>query len=567
MKKLASFLLLTVLVLSCRTTEPTSDPSAENREKVEFTATPASFSLRGGKGVVEGVIRETTPEGKVVKETPIAKEDFTLRLKSGDATQLSLDERAKIYTVAEGISATFEIEAEVTRGTQKGFKQTLTVIRGGEITYTFVATPTLFTAEGGVGHVIGKQKITDISGATLEERLLENSEFTLTLKKGEAIDISVDDVAKSFTVHEGNTALFELEAIAKGSDTPQEIKVSREGSITYTFEAHPNNFTSEGGEGEIRGRYVLKDILGNSLATKALPNEAYNLSLKSGDASQVTLDNAKKRFTIKSGEKEETFVFEAKPFTTGSVALEITIHRDAVKVPKVVLPLEYLTEFNINPAGTGFVTSHAKDASGYFSWNDAVAKFSSIVIDGKNYHLPSKQEWLAIIPSYAEDNGSDYIVWEESGSRKNVVENVIVSGKNISSKNDYLSDGNYCTYALRFKDTNLVSAWKYEYLKNPSGGYWMKISCKKVEPKVTIEEISKSAFWDNAKDVIVRYLPACGYYAKGVANEVGNFGNYWTCTPHSEGYAYGVYFYYGGAGTGNYQDFVTSQFTIRLFRG
>ena len=95
----------------------------------------------------------------------------------------------------------------------------------------------------------------------------------------------------------------------------------------------------------------------------------------------------------------------------------------------------------------------------------------------------------------------------------------------------------------------------------------MKISCKKVEPKVTIEEISKSAFWDNAKDVIVRYLPACGYYAKGVANEVGNFGNYWTCTPHSEGYAYGVYFYYGGAGTGNYQDFVTSQFSIRLFRG
>lgn len=414
--------------------------------------------------------------------------------------------------------------------------------------------------------MIGKKKITDISGATIEERLLENSEFTLTLKKGEAIDISVDDVAKSFTVHEGNTALFELEAIAKGSDTPQEIEVSREGSITYTFEAHPNNFTSEGGEGEIRGSYVLKDILGNSLATKVLPNEAYNLSLKSGDANQVTLDNAKKRFTIKSGEKEETFVFEAKPFTTGSVALEITIHRDAVKVPKVVLPLEYLTEFNINATGTGFVTSHAKDASGYFSWNDAVAKFSSIVIDGKNYHLPSKQEWLAIIPSYAEDNGSDYIVWEESDSRKNVVENVVVSGKNISSKNDYLSDGNYCTYALRFKDTNLVSAWKYEYLKNPSGGYWMKISCKKIEPKATIEEISKSAFWDNAKDVIVRYLPACGYYAKGVANEIGNFGNYWTCTPHSEGYAYGVYFYYGGAGTGNYQDYVTSQFTIRLFR-
>ena len=96
MKKLASFLLLTVLVLSCRTTEPTSDPSAENREAVEFTATPASFSLKGGKGVVEGVIREITPDGKVVKETPIDKEDFTLKLKSGDATQLSLDEKAKV---------------------------------------------------------------------------------------------------------------------------------------------------------------------------------------------------------------------------------------------------------------------------------------------------------------------------------------------------------------------------------------------------------------------------------------------------------------------------------------
>lgn len=571
MKRIISALTLIVLLLSacCKPEpkpEPTPTPVPENSTKVEFIATPQTFSAQGGKGIVEGRLKEISPEGKLVTEIPLPKSDYSLSLKSGDASQIKVDSEKKEFTIAEGTSTTFELEATVTTGKAIGQKQVLTLVRGGEISYHFEASPVSFTALGGEGSVVGTRKVTDASGSVVEEKALESSEFYLLLKRGETIDIAVNDALKSFSVKEGNSATFELEAVAKGSTNSQIIEIKREGSLTYTFEAIPNNFTADGGKGKIKGSYQIKDILGKLLATKELPNDAYTLTLKKGNTSQITIDEATKSFEVKEGEAEETFVLEVKPFTTASVAQEIIIHRDAKVIPKEKLPLEYVAEYNVNPEGTGIVSSHATNASGYFSWSDAVDKFSNISINGKDYHLPSKEEWLAIVPSYA-DRGSDYITWEESSSHKDVVENVVVAGKNITSKNDYLSNGDYTTYALRFKGGELLSAWKYEYPENPEGGYWMKISCCKADEKTTIEAVSKSDFWSNSEDLVIRYLPACGYYASGVANEVGDFGNYWTSTPHSEGYAYGVYFYYGGAGTGNYQDFVTSLFAIRLFEG
>lgn len=151
MKKIISFLAIALMALSCSRPEPEPNPGAANSVKAEFKVSPESFSLKGGKGEVAGMLKEISPEGKVVKENPIAKEDFRLSLKNGDATQITIDEKEKSFTLLAGSSATFEIEAEVTKGNQKGAKQLLTVVRGGEITYTFEVTPDLFTAKGGEG--------------------------------------------------------------------------------------------------------------------------------------------------------------------------------------------------------------------------------------------------------------------------------------------------------------------------------------------------------------------------------------------------------------------------------
>ncbi len=59
---------------------------------------------------------------------------------------------------------------------------------------------------------------------------------------------------------------------------------------------------------------------------------------------------------------------------------------DTVLAP-VQLPLEYVLENNVDPSGTGLVTTHATDVSGYFTFEDAVAKFSNITIAGKECHL------------------------------------------------------------------------------------------------------------------------------------------------------------------------------------
>ena len=60
---------------------------------------------------------------------------------------------------------------------------------------------------------------------------------------------------------------------------------------------------------------------------------------------------------------------------------------DTVLAP-VQLPLEYVLEYNVDPSGTGLVTTHATDVSGYFTFEDAVAKFSNITIAGKGVTCP-----------------------------------------------------------------------------------------------------------------------------------------------------------------------------------
>ena len=133
MRNLISIIALAMLVIACSPEEPTPNPAKESIFKAEFQASPAIFSAEGGVGTVKGSLQEVSSEGKVIKETPLAKEDFTVSLKSGDASQLSLDQESKEFTVRKGASSAFELEVIVTQGKAKGNRQILTVRREGSL--------------------------------------------------------------------------------------------------------------------------------------------------------------------------------------------------------------------------------------------------------------------------------------------------------------------------------------------------------------------------------------------------------------------------------------------------
>ena len=230
----------------------------------------------------------------------------------------------------------------------------------------------------------------------------------------------------------------------------------------------------------------------------------------------------------------------------------------------VTLPLAYLAEYNVNPEGTDFVTTQALDVSGYFSYEDAVDKFTNITIAGKKYHLPSKEEWMAILPISAEP---DHVSFSEQRTHSDIREDVSIAGESVSSTNDYQSNGSGSVYALRYKGTNFVSAWRYEYT-TLNGGRVMKITCRSLQNKNTLpplEEIATSEFWDtNNHEDLVRYFPAAGF----IDSEDESFGKssagyYWSSTKHNMWFSWNALF--GNEYACTYQGESSNRFSIRLF--
>lgn len=201
----------------------------------------------------------------------------------------------------------------------------------------------------------------------------------------------------------------------------------------------------------------------------------------------------------------------------GSLAKkEFTTQTEQVQVK---LPLEYIAEYNVNPEGTAFVSTNATNISGYYSFDEAVEKFTDVTIEGKKYHLPSKEEWLAIVPE-----SESYLRFAKTSKFTDISETVMVGGKSITSTNDYCSTGNNVAYGLRYKGTDFLSAWRYEYTKEGDAQV-MKITCRPLNngnAQISIDEIAKADFWSlNRENDIVRVFPTSGcslsskYYDEG----------------------------------------------------
>ena len=444
-------------------------PDSQQLFKAKFEATPQLFSAQGGEGNVSGVLKELSPEGVEISEIPLTKSDFTLTLKSGDPTQITIDDATKSFVVAQGTTATFELEAVVTSDKAKGEAQVLTIVRGGEVVYSFVASPDLFDAKGGEGMVSGVCKVTNASGTVVSETELQPTDFTL--------------------------------------------------------------------------------------------------SLKSGNATELTIDQAKKSFSVKAADEAADFILEAKATQEGATAQEIKIHRKAKEapIPANRLPLAYVAEYNINLDGTGFATTHATDVSGYFTFKEAVNKFSDITIADKKYHLPTKEEWMAIVPPSRAT--PDYVDFASEYTYTDSVETVSVGGKMITSTNDYYGTGEDEVYALRFKGTDLCSAWKYEYTFVDSHRV-LRVTARPVDMAtnlITIEEVKKPEFWtSNTSDDIVRVFPASGWIGlSDILYAQESLGSFWSATSYDARKSW--YMVFGRANSRIDIHFAVYHYSVRLF--
>jgi len=189
-------------------------------------------------------------------------------------------------------------------------------------------------------------------------------------------------------------------------------------------------------------------------------------------------------------------------------------------------PLSYVAQYNINPAGDGFVNDlTACNISGYFNYSDAVAQFGNITISGQRYHLPSFEEWSSIAPSTA------WVYYGVNNSYDNRSETVTVAGNIYTMTSDFRNDSaNKTTYALRYKGTHLISAWKYEYFGYGTNNCHLKITSRSVYGQtITVDQIADASFWNtNTENDIVRYFPASGN--SDDPGDVGIGGAFWSST-------------------------------------
>ncbi|HQP79634.1 MAG TPA: hypothetical protein PL115_07235 [Bacteroidales bacterium] len=194
---------------------------------------------------------------------------------------------------------------------------------------------------------------------------------------------------------------------------------------------------------------------------------------------------------------------------------------------EMINPLSFVAKYNVNPAGTGFVgDSTSCTGSGYFNWEQA----NAISVPG--YHLPSRKEWRSIVPE-----AYGYVFFKTTVDKNNITEYVTVRNQNITMTCDYRNVGTETnpapSYALRYKGTDMLSAWKYEYLNYNTNNCHLKVTCRNVVPSVTIGDIANAEYWTtNTKNDVVRYFPASGWMSSGSPNIVGTGGNFWSSTKY-----------------------------------
>ena len=208
--------------------------------------------------------------------------------------------------------------------------------------------------------------------------------------------------------------------------------------------------------------------------------------------------------------------------------------------------LDAVAEYNIDITGTKFTTSHTNEAgyTGYFTWEEAKALQMP-----KGYHLPTINEWSAIIGS--DNVGNNYVLFDQNKTGVSVgYSPVQIPGQpgTISCRQEYKAvSAESATYMIRYKNNDTYrSAWRYSYVDNPIDGVGkiLKIESVPVKASLTIEQLNKDYFANPKvrKYVKTIYLPATGYFSNRgggltLDHTHGIYGGYWSATGRDFGYA------------------------------
>lgn len=187
------------------------------------------------------------------------------------------------------------------------------------------------------------------------------------------------------------------------------------------------------------------------------------------------------------------------------------------------LPIEYIAEFNVNTDGDGFATSHDNDQSGYFTWSEAKDLFDGSVPALQGYHLPTKNEWLAV------GSTALFIQYGSAAAKKDhwVPEEITVKGVTKSYYSQYKNPlDSHISYGMRFQGggaeaNELKCAYRYEpvgtFVEDGNLTSHLKVTVRYVEPtaNVHIDDIANEDYCNaNNNDDVVRIFPIVGYRDK-----------------------------------------------------
>ena len=249
--------------------------------------------------------------------------------------------------------------------------------------------------------------------------------------------------------------------------------------------------------------------------------------------------------------------------------------------PSGVNLLDAVAEYNLDATGTQFVTTHSNkdNVSGYFQWNEAKALDTKMP---KGYHLPTVDEWMAILGAVYDNNTlgkTVYIYHSGNKTGKDVSLSVQIPGKSekTTCKQDYKQvRSEKAVYMIRYKDNDTYrSAWRYSYVESPIAGEGkiLKIESVPIKAGLAIEQLNKEYFAKPKVKKFVKtiYLPTVGNKGKDGNSFkswlIGSDAQYWTATELDSSKAYYVIVrdsyvtIYSQIKSGNY-----NYFAVRPFR-
>lgn len=275
-----------------------------------------------------------------------------------------------------------------------------------------------------------------------------------------------------------------------------------------------------------------------------------------------------------------------------------------------MLPVDYVAPFNMMTP-TQMAKDHQANHSMYFHWGAGTTAMSPVMQSFKNgtalrgYHLPSVEEWMAILPPhYTGEIGNAIDVEGEEGTRinyrnglhldrKETVAWGVVNDNGIYTydvrqkfSNDYNCPDDaahqYIGYALRFKELGgqngkYTCAFRFQYIQELGdiGCKSLKVQVRYVgaNPAVSISTISDESWWTSPQFTLL--FPSLGHlgdyqhvddYAAGsysIAQDT-DYSYYWTGTGKDDNFCFGAHFSSRNI-NGNFWFHPGYAFPIRLF--